>query len=530
MFFFRMMSNWHYDWSIWNLCVFPGTFQYIFVPQFRFMDKKSVLLTGATGTMGWAGLEELLKYKEVLDISVLVRPSRKNKRKMASYSQYLRIIWGDLTSFEDVEEAIRGMDYILHVGGMVSPKADRFPRETLRTNVVGAENIVRAVLAQPNADQIKVVYIGSVAQTGDRNEPLHWGRTGDPISVSTYDYYGISKVMAERVFVESGLKYWVCLRQSGILYADLLRKNFKPIMFHVPIRGCLEWATLEDSARLLANICVLELPESFWRHFYNIGSGQEYRLTNYEFECKLLGALSCPKPERIFNTKWFVTRNFHGHWYLDSDKLEEYIHFRRNVPVDEYFKSLSSQLPWYFRVAKRIPSFVFKWIVYPLIYNRKHGTQWWILFNNREKVDVYYGGISRWKKIPSWKDFDLSRPTDTPVLLEHGYDETKPESCLGLEDMVQAASFRGGRCLSESMIKGDIHKPLEWECHLGHHFHATPSLVLHGGHWCPYCLGTPWKQSVIAKGNPFFAQVWYPFHSSQEVGVYGESFPEHEWR
>ena len=37
---------------------------------------------------------------------------------------------------------------------------------------------------------------------------------------------------AEAVFAESGLRHWVSLRQSGILYGDIL-KNMEPIMFHV---------------------------------------------------------------------------------------------------------------------------------------------------------------------------------------------------------------------------------------------------------------------------------------------------------
>ena len=120
------------------------------------------------------------------------------------------------------------------------------PKATLRTNISAAEYVTKAVLAQPEEKQPKVVYIGSVAQMGDRREPLHWGRAGDPICVSAYDHYGLTKALAERIITDSGIKTWVSLRQSGILYPAIL-KNYDPIMFHVPIRGVLEWATvLED--------------------------------------------------------------------------------------------------------------------------------------------------------------------------------------------------------------------------------------------------------------------------------------------
>ena len=89
--------------------------------------------------------------------------------------------------------------------------------------------------------------------------------------------------------------------------------------------------------------------------------------------------------------------------------------------------------------------------------------------------------------------------------------------------MRKAAEFRGGKCLSPAMTKGDLSTPLDWECQFGHRFKASPTLVLLGGHWCPECLPLPWNYDEIAKGNPFFAQVWYPFHDKKEHNVYDES-------
>ena len=308
--------------------------------------KKTIFLTGATGTMGWAGLQELIKYPKKYAVKIIARPSKKNKEKLASFTDKVEIIWGNLSHYEDVLKGVEGSDIVLHVGGMVSPTADYQPTLTRKTNLGAAENIKNAVLAQGDK-QPKVVYIGSVAQMGDRREPLHWGRTGDPICVSAYDHYGITKAMAERIITDSGIKTWFSLRQSGILYPAIL-KNYDPIMFHVPIRGVLEWATVEDSGRLLERVCRDEVPEEFWNRYYNIGSGAEYRISNYEFEVLLLDAIGCPRPEKIFNAKWFTTRNFHGMWYIDSDILENYLHFRANVPIKEYFDQMSKsdQVPF----------------------------------------------------------------------------------------------------------------------------------------------------------------------------------------
>ena len=146
------------------------------------MAKKTVFLTGGTGNMGWAGFQELYKRKDRFDIRLLARDSKKNRKMLGKYASdpAVSIIWGDLTRYEDVLSGVVGADYVLHVGGMVSPAADYYPEKTLKVNVTSAENVVKAVLAQPNKDEIKVVYIGSVAQYGDRNPPNHWGSAADP--------------------------------------------------------------------------------------------------------------------------------------------------------------------------------------------------------------------------------------------------------------------------------------------------------------------------------------------------------------
>ncbi|HOH71908.1 MAG TPA: NAD(P)-dependent oxidoreductase, partial [Paludibacteraceae bacterium] len=363
-------------------------------------------------------------------------------------------------------------------------------------------------------------------QTSDRNEPIHWGRTGDPICISVYDHYAISKTQAEQAIVESGIKNWVSLRQSGILYPAIL-KNYDPIMFHVPLRGVLEWATVEDSGRLLANLCEDNVPDEFWNRFYNIGSGKEYRLSNYEFECLLLKTISCPPPEKIFNPEWFVLRNFHGQWYLDSDVLENYLHFRANIPVEDYFKQMGRQVPWFFHLAAIVPTFIIKWAMRPMAFKKQWGTQSWIKDNDQNRINAYYGSIENWKNIPDWKHQDLSHPSETDIVhIDHGYDESKPREEWTIDDMRQAATFRGGKCLSTTMTKGDFRTPLEWECQFGHKFKASPVLILQGGHWCPECLPTPWNYDEIAKGNPFFAQVWHPLHGKDENNVYGEEIFE----
>ena len=366
--------------------------------------KKTVFLTGATGNMGWAGFKELYKRKDRFDIRILARDSKKNHKMLDRYvaDSAVTVIWGDLTCYEDVLAGVAGSDYVLHVGGMVSPAADYFPEKTLKVNVTAAENVVKAVKAQPNVDDMRVVYIGSVAQYGDRNPPYHWGDVNAPQTPAKYDMYALSKMRAEEIFENAGLKRWVSLRQSGILYPGIL-KVVNPTAFHVPVGGVLEWATVEDSGRLLAQICEDWVSEEFWNQKYNISSGEQYRMTNYEFETRLLNGLGLPGPEKVFQPQWFALKNFHGMWYTDGDKLEDFLHFRANTPVDEYFATMKSKLPWFYSLAFLAPAWAVKFFMKPYAFEKGMGTQWWVE-NDPEKFEAYYGSREAYDAIKSWDD------------------------------------------------------------------------------------------------------------------------------
>ncbi|MBQ8028979.1 MAG: NAD(P)-dependent oxidoreductase [Clostridia bacterium] len=493
------------------------------------MKKKTVFLTGSSGTMGFAAFKELYARKDMYNIVLLNRGSEKNKNlfKKYEYDRSVKLVWGDLLNYEDILECVNGADYVLHVGGLVSPAADYFPKKTLKTNVNAMKNIIKAVKAQSDPDSVKVVYIGTVAQTGDRNAPVHWGRTGDPIQISVYDHYAVSKTIAEGLLADSGLRYWVSLRQTGILYPDILN-NMDPIMFHVPINGVLEWATVEDSGRLCAKVCNDNVPEEFWRRFYNISSGPEYRLTNYEFEEHLLNAIGMKGKDnvkKIFDADWFILQNFHGQWFTDADELENYLHFRYNVPLEEYFKKLSKKAPLYFKLSGIAPKSILKEaMMKPIARSAMYGTQTWIDNNMKDRITAFYGSIEKYKSIGDWKKFEVIIPEktdDAMTYLDHGYDETKPFETLTIKDMQKAAEFRGGSCVSKKLGK-DMFTPIKWKCACGHEFEMSPNLALKGGHWCPECLPLPWNYDEIAKSNPFFAQVWYAHHEKDENNFYSE--------
>ena len=146
---------------------------------------KKVFITGASGHMGWQTFQEIYLNRPDLDIVVLIRDSEKNRNLFAGYmnDKRVKIVWGDFGDYDAILEGITGASYVLHIGGMVSPAADYWPKRTLKTNVMAAENIVKAVKAQKNPDDIVVCYIGTVAEPGNRCVPLHWGRCGVPTTI-----------------------------------------------------------------------------------------------------------------------------------------------------------------------------------------------------------------------------------------------------------------------------------------------------------------------------------------------------------
>lgn len=456
--------------------------------------KRRVFMTGCTGTMGMEAVRVFADRLDRFELTLLARPSKKNKKKLAPYLKRdgISVIWGNMLNANDIRQGVENADFVLHVGGMVSPQADYRPAATFRVNTQSMQIIVDEVKKLPHRDSVGVVYIGSVAQYGPCNPPEHWGRCGDPLRLAKLDAYAYSKVAAERILSDSGLGKWVSLRQSGILSKAILFKAADPITFHVPVRGVLEWVTAEESGRLLANICETDIPDEFWNKFYNIGGGKEYRFTNYEFECRLMKALHCPPPEKVFDVRWFATDNFHGMWYEDSDRLEAIAHFRSGMPADEYFNRLASSAPWYFSLAPLAPAWLIKagmrWVagrnrLAPL-YWKKHG--------DMARIDAHFGGMERWNSLPDWDGTDLSKPSDTPRTRSHGYDETKPLTELDIKDMQAAAAHRGGRCLETAMTKGDLLTPIRWQTAEGEAFTASPASVLLGGHW-----GAPITSSII---------------------------------
>lgn len=273
---------------------------------------------------------------------------------------------------------------------------------------------------------------------------------------------------------------------------------------------------------------------AFWGHIYNIGGDEKCRVSTAQMFQRLYGDIGIKNLSLILKPKMQATRNFHGHYYLDSDKLESFVHFQRDSMeyyYDAYLKGLGAtatvakamcRLPGGERLMASVMGGMFNKLA-----DGAHGTAHFIKDNVEDHIDAYWGSRKAWEKLPeNYNDFNHFFDWDKQIILDHGYDESKPESELTLADMQDAAKFRGGECLSTEMKTGDWQTQLIFKCAFGHTFKASPRLVLEGGHWCDECERKSWNYGQRAKVDPFFAQVWTPLHEADELREYPKEVSE----
>jgi nucleoside-diphosphate-sugar epimerase len=469
--------------------------------------KKRVFLTGATGNMGVEVLREFVRRSDRFDVTALVLPTERERAVIAEFADEpsVTVRYGDVTSYEHVESCVARADVVAHIGALVSPYADEHPAATTRVNVGGARNIIAAVKARPDPASIGVIMIGSVAEFGDRNPPLHRGRVGDPLAPSEFDNYAQSKISAERALVDSGLPRWAWLRQTGIFHPGMLAIR-DAIMLHVPLGGVIEWVSAEDSARLVANACEDDAPEEFWGGVYDVGGGAGWRLTNWEFQSRIGRALGVRDIRKWYDRNWFATQNFHGLWYTDSDALDDLLHFRSGT-FEQALGDAVARQGLITRLASLIPPWLVKGSVIAPLSRGERGPMSWIRDGDDAHIRAYFGSRRQWEAIGDWSSFVPPEPSATPVLLEHGYDESVPRTRWKRSILQAAARFRGGALVgSDSTV--DHATPVDWSCADGHRFSGSPRLVLGAGHWCPTCVTDTAGFERQAERSPFLAQLF----------------------
>jgi len=152
-------------------------------------NNKSILVTGGTGSFGKQFIQEIIKKYNFEKIIIFSRDEYKQDlMKKALILEYgneitkkLRFFIGDIRDVERLNRAFKDVDIVIHAAAMKQvPVCEYNPNEAIKTNVIGAMNIIEAALEQ------KVERV--VALSTDK-------------AVNPINLYGGTKLVSDKLFV-----------------------------------------------------------------------------------------------------------------------------------------------------------------------------------------------------------------------------------------------------------------------------------------------------------------------------------------
>lgn len=111
-------------------------------------DDKVLMITGGTGSFGNAVLKRFLNTN-VREIRIFSRDEKKQEdMRIALADAKLKFYIGDVRNADSVRDAMKGVDYVFHAAALKQvPSCEFYPMEAVRTNVIGAENVLTAASA-----------------------------------------------------------------------------------------------------------------------------------------------------------------------------------------------------------------------------------------------------------------------------------------------------------------------------------------------------------------------------------------------
>jgi UDP-N-acetylglucosamine 4,6-dehydratase len=233
-----------------------------FAPHNLDLNNKSILVTGGTGSFGQQFIETILKSYNPRKVVIFSRDELKqyDMAQKLSQEQYpaLRYLIGDVRDRDRLNLAMRDIDIVIHAAAMKQvPTAEYNPMECIRTNVDGAENVVRAAIDN------KVSRI--VALSTDK--------AANPINL-----YGASKLVSDKIFVSANnITGAQDTRFSVVRYGNVINSRGSVIPFFqkridegadfLPItddRMTRFWITLEQGVNfVLSSLEMMEGGEIF---------------------------------------------------------------------------------------------------------------------------------------------------------------------------------------------------------------------------------------------------------------------------
>jgi len=153
------------------------------------MNRKKILITGGTGTFGKAFVKFSAKRKDIEKILVYSRDEMKqwNMSKDLGISEKIQYVIGDVRDFSRLNSVIRDnkIDYIIHAAATkIVLSAEFNPEECIKTNILGAMNIVEA---SKNNNVKKVIALST-------------DKASNPINL-----YGATKLASDKLFISANL-------------------------------------------------------------------------------------------------------------------------------------------------------------------------------------------------------------------------------------------------------------------------------------------------------------------------------------
>jgi UDP-N-acetylglucosamine 4,6-dehydratase len=177
-----------------------------YAPAVNFLRGKRILVTGGTGSFGRAFVARLSDLVPFERLVIFSRDELKQYEMEQSFGERagrLRFFLGDVRDLPRLEMAMRDIDYVIHAAALKQvPAAEYNPFECIHTNVLGAENVVRAALR----NGVKRV----IALSTDK--------ASNPINL-----YGASKLASDKIFVAANhLSGSTKVRFSVVRYGNVV--------------------------------------------------------------------------------------------------------------------------------------------------------------------------------------------------------------------------------------------------------------------------------------------------------------------
>lgn len=210
------------------------------------IDGKTVLVTGGSGSFGRRFAEIALKMHNPAKVIVYSRDEYKQFVMAQDLADpRLRFFIGDVRDLQRLNMAMRGVDVVIHAAAMKHvPIAEYNPMECVKTNVLGAENVVEAAIA----NQVSRV----VALSTDK--------ACNPVNL-----YGATKLASDKIFIASNnlagkaatrfcvVRYGNVIGSRGSV-VPLFRKLIEDGADHLPItdeRMTRFWITLDQGVKFV---------------------------------------------------------------------------------------------------------------------------------------------------------------------------------------------------------------------------------------------------------------------------------------